>query len=192
MPGGTAAPVSFPVTLHRGDRLTAPVTFHPAAPGGVTGAVTFAASPGTPGHVPLTADGTTRGLYLTPSPEQFALVTDTGAFASNVPVGVIAPREIDLVNGSTHAETVRSVRAPRPPYSVTGLPAAGTVLQPGQSAVIQVVFGPTRPGKDPGTLAVTGSSGGTATGQLTGVGLPASGLFRATPARVGFGTVPVG
>ena len=191
-PGGTAAPVSFPVTLHRGDRLTAPVTFHPAGPGGVTGAVTFAASSGAPGRVPLTADGTTRGLYLTPSPEQFALVTDTGAFASNVPVGVIVPREIDLVNGSTHAETVRSVRAPRPPYSVTGLPAVGTVLQPGQSVVIQVVFGPSRPGQDPGTLAVTGSSGGTATAQLTGTGLPARGLFRATPEKLGFGTVPVG
>jgi hypothetical protein len=191
-PGGSATPVSFPVTLHRGDRLTAPVTFHPAAPGGVTGAVSFATSSGVASRVPLTADGTTRGLYLTPSPEQFALVTDTGAFASNVPVGVIVLREIDLVNGSTHAETVRSVRAPRPPYSVTGLPAVGTVLRPGQSVVIQVVFGPSRPGQAPGTLAVTGSSGGTATAQLTGTGLPARGLFRATPAALGFGTVPVG
>jgi hypothetical protein len=191
-PGGSAAPVSFPVTLRRGDRLTAPVSFHPAAPGGVTGAVSFATSSGAPGRVPLTADGTTRGLYLTPSPEQFALVTDTGAFASNVPVGVIVPREIDLVNGSTHAETVRSVRAPGVPYSVTGLPAVGTVLRPGQSVVIQVVFGPARPGPAPGTLAVTGSSGGTATAQLTGTGLPARGLFRATPAAVGFGTVPAG
>ena len=111
------------------------MTFHPAAPGGVTGAVSFATSSGVASRVPLTADGTTLGLYLTPSPEQFALVADTGAFASNVPVGVIVLREIDLVNGSTHAETVRSVRAPRPPYSVTGLPAVGTVLRPGQSVV---------------------------------------------------------
>jgi HYDIN/CFA65/VesB family protein len=142
--------------------------------------------------VPVTADGLTSGLYLTPSATQFALITDTGAFASNVPVGVIVPREIDLVNGSTRAETVRAVRAPGPPYSVTGLPAVGTVLRPGQSMVIQVVFAPSRPGDDPGTVAVTGSSGGTATAQLTGTGLPARGLFRATPARVGFGTVPVG
>ncbi len=140
----------------------------------------------------MTADGTTGGLYLTPSRTQFALVTDTGAFASNVPVGVIVPREIDLVNGSTQAETVRSVRAPRPPYSATGLPAVGTVLRPGQSVVIQVVFAPARPGNYPGILSVTGTSGGTATADLTGVGLPARGLFRATPAKVGFGTVPVG
>ena len=191
--GGPATPVSFPVTLHPGDTLAAPVRFHPTAPGGATGAVSFATSSGAaPVHVPVTGDGTTGGLYLTPSSQQFALVTDTGSFASNVPVGVIALREIDLVNGSTQAETVRSVRPPRPPYSATGLPAPGTVLQPGQSAVIQVVFAPTRPGNDPGTIAVTGSSGGTATADLTGVGLPASGLFRATPARVGFGTVPVG
>jgi len=191
--GGRGTPVSFPVTLAPGDRLVAPVRFHPAAPGGATGAVAFTTSPGAaPVRVPLSGDGTTGGLYLTPSPEQFALVTDTGAFASNVPVGVIVLREIDLVNGSARAETVRSVRAPGRPYSATGLPAPGTVLQPGQSVVIQVVFGPDRPGSDPGTIAVTGSSGGTATAQLAGTGLPARGLFRATPARVGFGTVPVG
>ena len=189
----TATPVSFPVRLHRGGRLTAPVTFHPATPGGATGAVSFSTSSGAaPARVPVSGDGITGGLYLTPSPEQFALVTDTGAFASNVPVGVLVPREIDLVNGSKRAETVRSVRVPRPPYSVTGLPRPGTVLRPGQSVVIQVVFQPARAGHDPGTLAVTGSSGGTATAQLTGVGLPARGLFRATPAKVGFGTVPVG
>lgn len=191
--GGAGTPVSFPVTLHPGDRLAAPVRFHPAAPGGAAGSVSFATSPGAaPVRVPVTGDGTTGGLYLTPSPEQFALVTDTGAFASNVPAGVLVPREIDLVNGSTQAETVRSVQAPRPPYSATGLPAPGTVLQPGQSVPIQVVFGPARPGSDPGTIAVTGSSGGTATAQLTGTGLPARGLFRATPAAVSFGTVPVG
>ncbi len=193
-PGGSGpTPVSFPVTLHRGDRLTAPVTFHPTAPGGATGSVRFANSSGTsPVRVPVTADGTTGGLYLTPSPTQFALVTDTGAFASNVPVGVIVLREIDLVNGSTHAVTVTAVRPPRPPYSATGLPAPGTVLRAGQSAVIQVVFAPARPGRFPAALSVTGSSGGTATADLTGVGLPAQGLFTATPAKVSFGTVPVG
>jgi HYDIN/CFA65/VesB-like, Ig-like domain/PQQ-like domain len=192
-PGGTATPVSFPVTLHRGDRLTAPVTFHPTVPGGVSGSVAFTSSSGTsPVRVPVTGDGTTGGLYLTPSPTQFALITDTGAFASNVPVGVIVPREIDLVNGSTKAVTVTAVRPPPRPYTATGLPAVGTVLRPGQSAVIQVVFAPARPGNYPGTLAVTGSSGGTATADLTGAGLPARGLFRATPARLGFGSVPVG
>ena len=184
--------VSFPVTLHKGDTLVVPVTFSPTAPGGVTGSVSFAtrsaASPSV--TVPLTATGTTSGLYASSRAVQFALVTDNGAFASNVPVGIVVPREVDIINGSTHPETITSVRLPSAPYRVSGLPATGTVLGPGQSIVVQVLFAPTAPGRFPDTLAVTGSD--TVTVDLGGTGLPPRGLFTAAPTSVNFGTVPVG
>ncbi len=191
---GSKSKVSFPVTLHKGDTLTVPVTFSPTSPGGTTGSVSFAAgSPSSPPvTVPLTATGTTSGLYASSTAIPFALVTDTGAFASNVPVGVQVPREVDIINGSTHPETVTSVRPPSAPYSVTGLPATGTVLRPGQSVVVQVIFAPTTPGSYPSTLSLTGSGGATATVNLTGTGLPARGLFTASPASVKFGAVSVG
>ena len=69
-PGGTAAPVSFPVTLHRGDQLTAPVTFHPAAPGGVAGAVSFHARPA-PG--PRAAHRRRRHPRAVPDPQPGAV-----------------------------------------------------------------------------------------------------------------------
>jgi hypothetical protein len=155
--------------------------------------VSFATqSSSSPVTVPLAATGTTSGLYATSTALPFDLVTDTGAFASNVPVGVQVSREVDIINGSTHPETITSVRQPSAPYSVTGLPAAGTVLRPGQSLVAQVLFAPATPGAYPSTVSVTGSSGATATVGLSGTGLPARGLFSATPTSVNFGTVPVG
>ena len=186
--------VSFPVTLHKGDRLTVPVMFSPTVPGGTTGSVFFATrSPASPPvAVPLTAAGTTKGLYASTTALQFTLVTDTGAFASNVPVGVVVPREVNIINGSVHPETVTSVRPPSAPYSATGLPDTGTVLQPGQSIAVQVRFAPAAPGRYPGTLSVTGSSGATATVNLSGTGLPPRGLFTAAPTSVSFGAVPVG
>ena len=190
----SAREVSFPVTVHKGDRLTVPVRFSPTVPGGTTGSVVFTTrSPASPSvAVPLTAAGTTSGLYASTAALQFALVTDTGAFASNVPVGVVVPREVNIINGSAHPQTVTSVRRPSGPYSATGLPATGTVLQPGQSIAVQVRFAPAAPGSHPGTLSVTGSSGATATVGLSGTGLPPRGLFTAAPASVSFGAVPVG
>ena len=186
--------VSFPVRLRKGGTLTVPVWFRPTVPGGTTGSVAFTTrSPSSPlVAVPLTATGTTGGLYPSSASLPFALVTDTGAFASNVPVGVTVPREVDIVNGSLHPETITSVGRPSAPYSVTRLPAAGTVLRPGQSIVVQVLFAPTMPGGYSGTLSVTGSGGATATVHLGGIGLSARGLFTARPTSVNFGAVPVG
>ena len=96
--------VSFPVTLHKGDRLTVPVMFSPTVPGGTTGSVFFTTrSPASPSvAVPLTAAGTTKGLYASTTALQFTLVTDTGAFASNVSVGVVVPREVNIITGGVH------------------------------------------------------------------------------------------
>ena len=158
--GSSTSKVSFPVTLHKGDTLTVPVTFSPTVPGGTTGSVSFAtqsaASPSV--TVPLTATGTTTGgLYASSTAMHLALINDNGVFVSNVPVGVIVLQEVDIINGSTHPETITSVKAPSAPYRVSGLPAVGTVLRPSQSIVVQVRFAPTAPGRFPGTLSVTGS-----------------------------------
>ena len=184
--------VSFPVTLHKGDTLTVPVTFSPTVPGGTTGSVSFAtqSAASTSVTVPLTATGTTGGLYASSTALHLALVNDNGVFASNVPAGVVVLQEVNIINGSTHPETITSVKAPPAPYRVSGLSAAGTVLRPSQSIVIQVRFAPTTPGRFPGTLAVTGSN--TAAVHLSGTGLSPRGLFTATPTSVNFGTVPVG
>jgi hypothetical protein len=188
---GPPAPVTFPVTLHKGDKLTVPVKFTPSAPGGATGAVSFATSAGTK-NVPVAGTATTTGLYAPQPDVQFALVTDTGQFASWVPVGVQVPRQFDIVNNGTKPVTITSVSEPTAPYSVASGPKAGTVLQPGESTVAQVLFTPSWPGTYPATYSVTASDGTTATVNLTGTGLPPTGLFKASPSAVNFGSVPVG
>jgi hypothetical protein len=192
-PEATAGPTPtrFPVTLHKGDKLTVPVTFTPATPGGATGTVSFATSAG-PKDVAVAGTGTQTGLYANQATVPFALVTDTGQFASNVPVGVQVPREFDITNGGTKPVTITSVSPPAAPYSLASGPAKGTVLQPGESTVAQVLFSPTAPGSFPATYSVGGSDGSTATVQLTGTGLPATGLFNASPSVVNFGNVAVG
>lgn len=191
--GGKATPVIFPVNLHKGDKLTAPVKFTPVGPGGVTGSLSFA----TPSallpsaDVPLAGVGTRPGLYANTSSVQFALVGDHGQFESWAPVGISVPREITITNGGANPEKITGVSIPSGPYQVTGVPRIGTVFAPGQSFVAQIVFAPVRPGTYDSTMTFT-SSGGSARVDLSAQGLTPDSLFRASPASVKFGPVPVG
>src|SRR5271166_792715 len=63
----TPVPVTFPVTLAKGDKLTVQTKFTPAAPGGTSGTLSLStSSTAFPTlSVPLAAEGTTDGLYAT-------------------------------------------------------------------------------------------------------------------------------
>jgi len=193
--GSTASsPASFPVTLNRGDRITVPVTFRPAVPGGVTGALSFA----TPSaflpsvNVPLSGQGVGAGLYADTSAVQFALVGDHGQFESWVPANVSVPREITITNGSAGPQRITSVSLPAAPYQVTGVPRAGTLLVPGQSFVVQVTITPPGPGVFNSSLTVTGTGGAGATVSLQSQGLAAISRFTVSPSSVNLGSVPAG
>jgi hypothetical protein len=185
-------PVTFPVTLSKGDTLHAPVTFGPAMPGGTLGALSFTTPSGpVPSvSVPLSGDGTQTGLYATPSSQSFALVSAAGT--TNVPVGLSDPRTIEITNGGTSAEAVTSVAPPAAPFTATGLPAPGTIINPGQSVTVQVTFAPQRAGNAVGSLTVSGNSGTSATVDLSGTGLAAVSKFTASPTAVNFGSVRSG
>ncbi|MGE5133967.1 MAG: choice-of-anchor D domain-containing protein, partial [Gemmatimonadota bacterium] len=191
IPSPTSSQVRFPVTLHKGDKLTVPVTFSPSAPGGATGAVTFATSAG-PQDVAVAAVGTTAGLYANQQNVQFALVNDIGQFESDVPAGVTVPREFNIVNGGTQPLKISSVNPPGGPYTVVSGPQPGDVLKPGESQVVQIEFTPAAPGSYPAAYSISGDDGTTATVKLTGTGLPPDALFKASPATLDFGPVKVG
>jgi Abnormal spindle-like microcephaly-assoc'd, ASPM-SPD-2-Hydin/PQQ-like domain len=190
----TKTPVTFPVTLSRGDALHAPVTFTPTAPGGAVGSLSF----GTEARrlpsvdVPLSGDGTRTGLYATTSALPFALVLNSGTKITNVPVGGTVPMTTDIVNGGTSPERVTSVRAPTGVFSATGLPAPGTIIHPGQSVVVQVTFAPHRAVSYAGSFTVTGRGGRAVTVDLSGTGLRAVSKFTASPRTVNFGSVRLG
>jgi predicted lipoprotein with Yx(FWY)xxD motif len=172
-PNGCAAAVTFPRTLTAGQTLTVPVTF-------ATDTHDFSTV-----DVSVSGDGTQTGFFASPTSLEFSTVP-TGSSGSEILQTVIT-------NGGTAAETVTSTTAPTGPFSATGLPADGTVIQPGGSVTVTVTFKPTAAGGDTGSLSVTGNLGGTvATVSLAGTGVPGQGTLSASPASVSFGSVPLG
>lgn len=190
----TSSPASFPVTLHRGDKITVPVTFKAAVPGGVTGTLSFATPSASPPStdVPLAGQGLSTGLYADAAAVQFALVGDHGQFESWVPANLSVPREITITNGSGVPQRITSVSLPAAPYQVTGVPPAGTVLTPGGSFVAQVTITPRGPGVFDGSLSVAGSSGASATVSLRSRGLAPVSRFTVSPSSLNLGSVPPG
>lgn len=191
--GVSRGQVTFPVTLHPGDRLSAQVSFLPAAPGGATGTLSFATdSASSPSvDVPLYGDGVRTGLYASSPILPFQLVLDDGLTVTNVPVGISVPLVADIVNGGAAPEAVTSVIAPARPFTATGLPKPGTVIQPGESIPVKITFAPKLAVPYASSFTVAGSSGFSATVSLSGTGLAAVSKFTAAPGSVNFGRVPL-
>jgi len=190
--GGTAAhPVTLPVTLAAGAKLHAQVRFTPAAPGTADGTVSFTTATGRVRRVPVVGSGARTGLYTNPpGPVTFPFAIDQGLI--DVPVGVSVQQLVDVINGGSTTETVRSVSLPDGPFTAANVPTPGQKIGPGQALVVQVTYAPQHPGADSSSLTITDSHGqrttiplsGSATASVSGV----------TPARstVDFGSVPVG
>jgi hypothetical protein len=191
--GGGTATVKFPVTLHKGDVLKAQVKFAPATFGGASGAVTFATGAGSGAvSVPLVGDGIQTGLFATSTSLNFVLVTNDGSVITNVPVGTNSWENTTLVNGGDTPVRVTSVKAPTGRYSATGLPKVGTVIKPGEAIPVQGQFTPTRAGTATGSFTVTTNKGPAVTVTMSGIGLRPVDKFASVPAKVNFGSVPVG
>jgi hypothetical protein len=191
-PGGRSVPVAFPVTLHRGDTLHAPVTFTPAAPGGTSGALSFTVAGGAmPAHIPLIADATQTGLYATMPSLSMLLSLNDGTEVGPVPVGLPVYAVTTIVNGGTTAQRITRVSTPGGPFTARNLPRAGTMLRPGQSVTVQIAYTPRRAVSSTAALTITGSTGPPVAIALSGVGQPARSKFTAPP-QVSFGAVRVG
>ena len=192
--GGTPAGVKFPVTLHKGDVLTAAVTFAPAATGGATGTVSFTTGTGSsaPASIPLVGNGTTTGLFATNPALSFVITEQDGMLITNVPVGVSALQVTSIVNNGDVPVTVTSVTPPTGNYRAFGLPKPGTVIKPGEAIPVKVIFRPQHAVTSNGSFTVNASKGTNATVSLTGTGLAPITKFTASPGVVHFGSVPVG
>ena len=188
----TPVPVTFPVTLSKGDKLTAQTTFAPAAPGGSTGALSFSTGSATfpTVDVPLTGEGTQDGLYPQPSAKTFPLAPDQGVIP--VPVGIQRPEVVTISNFGTTTQTVTSVTPPAAPFTATGLPVVGSTIKPGQTISVQLIFAPSSAGPATGSFTIAGSSGTPATITLSGVGEAANSQLTAANPVVNFGKIHVG
>jgi hypothetical protein len=189
----TATPVTFPVTLAKGDKLSVRTKFTPAAPGGVNGTLSLSTNSSTVPTVtvPLSAEGTMQGLYPTPSAQTFPWAPDWPV-SIPVPLGIRKGETIDISNFGTTTQTVTSVTPPSAPFVATNLPVVGTKIIPGESISVQVTYTPTATGPATGSFTIVGSSGQKAVVTLSAVATAADSKLTALAPVVNFGDVKVG
>ncbi len=185
----TPAPVTFPITLKKGDKLSVQTSFTPAAPGGSSGTLSLStdSSAAPTVDVPLTAEGTQQGIYATPSTQTFPWAPDWPV-AIDVPVGIQKPEIVTISNLGTVTQTITSVTPPSAPFSASNLPAVGTKLNPGASIAVQVTYTPTSPGAATGSFTIAGSSGQKAVVALSAIGTPAVSQLTAVVTPTGAST----
>ncbi|MEU6576678.1 choice-of-anchor D domain-containing protein [Streptomyces sp. NPDC046805] len=176
----SAAPTGLPRTLRTGESYSVPVSFSPTTAGPVNTVLTFATDVGDNG-LGLAGYGTQPGLRATPADLAFGTVA----------TGTSKTLGVSFTNTGTAPETITSSAPPGAPFSASGLPANGSVVQPQQSVTVQVKYAPTAAGDHTGTLSVTGQHG-TATVRLTGTAVTGQARLTITPTSTDFGQVAVG
>ncbi len=181
---GTPSP-ALPATLAAGQTVAVPVTFTPSAVGLASGVfdvtATVSGSPGAQYGSSLTGTGTAPGLAASPGVVAFGTVGTTQAGQLGV----------TIQNTGSSSTTITSITLPNAPFSVTGLPATGTVLPAQQSFTASVRFSPTAAAAYSDTLTIT-SSDGSVSVPLTGTGVVGSGHLSIAPTTLAFGQVAPG
>jgi hypothetical protein len=188
----TPVPVTFPVTLNKGDKLSVQTTFAPTVAGGSSGTLSLSTNSSTDPtvDVPLSAQGTQDGLTSTPGAVTFPLAPDQGVIP--VPIGIRIPQTVNITNFGTTTQTVTSVTLPSAPFSLSNVPAVGTAIPPGETITVQVFYAPTSVTTSTGSFTITGSSGTPATTSLSAVSTAAQSQLTAANPVVNFGDIKVG
>jgi Big-like domain-containing protein/lectin family protein/HYDIN/CFA65/VesB family protein/centrosomal CEP192-like protein/putative pyrroloquinoline-quinone-binding quinoprotein len=176
----TADATGLPRTLAANDTIDIPITFAPTVPGTASSTLTLTTSLGQV-TLDLHGTGTQPGLSASPSPLVFGAVatSQTKTYGLNI------------TNTGTTSETVSSTSLPSAPFTVTGAPAAGTVIGAQQSLALSVTYAPTVAGTNSDSLAIT-STHGTLTVPLTGSGETGQAHLAFRPSTTDFGRVVVG
>ncbi|MFF2629672.1 choice-of-anchor D domain-containing protein [Kitasatospora griseola] len=184
----SVTPPTLPVTLNTGGTLAVPVGFAPTGPGGATATLSFAVTTngvaGTVG-IDLNGTGTQPGFAASPPSLDFGRLPTQ----SSMTLGV------SVTNTGTVTETIAGTTPSSPPFTVTGLPAAGATLAPGASIAVSVTYAPTvasPTGGDSSQFVVTGADGHSVTVPLTGTAVVGAPHLTISPASLDFGQVAVG
>jgi len=177
---GTSTP-ALPATLAQGDTLSVGVTFTPSQVGIRSTAIVVQAD-GAPVSAPVTGIGR--------RPEAALQVAPTVLSFGGTAVDTQVNGTLTLSNVGGAALTINGVSSPDAPFSVSGAPAPGSTLGPGQSVTVTFTFAPTQVGTFSSQVVVDTSAGQQPV-PLSGSAALAGNLVL-TPAALAFGTVPVG
>jgi outer membrane protein assembly factor BamB len=172
---------ALPVALAAGDVLTVPVTFTPAQAATSSATLTLASNFGDV-EEGLSGTGLINGPRLMVAPP----AVDFGSAASGTQLSVT----VTFSNIGSASLTLGAPTLPSPPFAATGVPSAGTTLQPGASATVTLTFSPPEPGSYRDHLVVS-STGGDVDLPLVAAAT-APGRLDIAPLALDFGDVEVG
>jgi PQQ-like domain len=176
-----AAAPAPPFALASGASVVIPVTFHPTTEGPIVGALQVTTNDGT-FAIPLSGVGLSATPKLTAAP---ALLTFAPAAVATASV-----QTVTFTNVGADALTVTGLAPPASPFSVTGLPAVGDTLAPGDSFTATITFLPTAAGSSAGFLSV--AAGETVAAVAVEGSALSGGLLTITPTALDLGALYVG
>ncbi|MGA8529228.1 MAG: choice-of-anchor D domain-containing protein [Acidobacteriaceae bacterium] len=171
--GFSVAGGSFPITLNPNQEVVLQVQFAPTSAGAATGQLTISsnATSGATIQIGLSGTGTTGSSSPTGTGAILSVNATTVAFG-NVSLNTPATQSVTLSSTGTSAVTVSAATV-----TGTGFTLAGgsfpITLNPGQSAVLNVVFNAAAVGAATGQLSIASNSttGATTVVALTGAGV---------------------
>jgi hypothetical protein len=159
----TGAPAAGTVVAPGGSFIEN-VTYSPTTAGSSSETLSVTSTSGT-FSVPLSGTAVTGQGHLT--------ITPTSLNFGSVPVGTTSSQlSFTVTNDGNIPVTLNKAKAPVGVFSSPNAVAEGTVVGPGQSVVVPVVFSPTTAGAASDSYEITGNTGqGDLYVQLTGTGL---------------------
>ena len=157
------------------------VRFAPAHAGPVVGELTIPTSAGSR-QVSITGYGTRPGLLLSAPPLDFGTI-QTRAGGKRL--------SFTFANSWSHPERIQGFQLPTGPYSVSGLPAPGTVLAPRQAVTASIWFDPARKGTYPARLGIATDHGSLSIA-VKGTAQTGSAHLSVASRRLNFGAVSIG
>jgi hypothetical protein len=177
---GTPTP-ALPAKLGAGQTLQVPITFSPTQSGLLAATLTAETDHGS-NAFSLQGTGQSAAAQLEASP---AVLSFGGTTVGGHLSGAATFRN---VGGAPL--TVEGFSLPGAPFGASGLPPAGTVIEPGSALTVQVSFDPTAEGNYNGELALQSSAGTAAIGLSGSAGSP--GVLKIAGENVEYGNVAVG
>jgi hypothetical protein len=173
---------TLPAALTSGATMTVPVTFTPAVAGSAGGALTITTSGQGTTVISLTGQGQVSGPSLVSS--------TLGVSFGGIPPGQESSQSVAFANNGSQPLTISSVTSPAAPFTVSGAPDDGTVLQAGAQVVVTVGFAPTVNGTFSDALTMD-SDGGDVTVSVTGSSNSPA-YLQISPLSLTYGSVVVG
>ena len=176
---GTQPPL--PVSLAAGQTVTVQALFTPSF-AGVDAAALVATTDQGPFSTSLSGIGTSTTGNIQPAPTSLSF--------GGIAIGRNTSSAVSFTNVGGAPATIQSVELPSAPFSVTGTPAASTVLAPQQTVTVTVQFAPTQAGQFDDQLVLLTDQGAVEV-QMSGVSASA-GVLQLSTTTLDFGQVKVG